>query len=186
VSLLPKLDREIAQEELLASAPIVARELESHFNISGTVFAERWVESQYTVPAGQTLRLHGQMDAIITTPEKTLVFDYKTKQYMSENAIRGLTEGSDGKYFRQLVFYKILLSGNHAYNTHDIVPALVFIKPDDKGRCQTVTLPVTEEDVLQVKSDINTLVESVESGRFITESCDDVSCEYCNLKKLLQ
>ena len=86
---------------------------------------------------------------------------------MSENAIKGETKNSDGNYFRQLVFYKLLLENNPKYRNLKIEPALVFIKPDSKGRCPTIFLPIQKSDIEKVKKEIGSLIESVWSGKFL-------------------
>jgi hypothetical protein len=140
------------------------------------------------------IELHGRLDAIIETDNKTQVFDYKTREAMSENAIRGETQSGDGNYFRQLVFYKILLenrqsTGNigktatHPPYQKEIETSLIFVKPDSKGRCLTVTLPVSYEDVAVVKGQIADLVQSVFSGDFLSATCSDPACKWCATKK---
>lgn len=187
-SLLPKSEKEIILEELLASATVVASALESHFVLDGVVMTDKWIDTMFSVNTDEdkiNLTLHGQMDTIVDQDKDVLVFDYKTREAMSENAIKGNTKDSDGNYFRQLVFYKMLLSGNHAYKSKTIEPALVFIKPDDKGRCPTIGLPIEDGDEEKVRIEINTLVQSVFNGQFMDTECTDRKCQYCLYKKLL-
>ncbi len=188
-SLLPAGDKEVVLEELLTNAPIVAEALKEHFDLEGKIYTEKWIEnclvSNYQNDK-LNLKIHGQMDVIIEAKDKILVFDYKTRQSMSLNAIKGETKDSDGNYLRQLIFYKILLQKNSQFIEKEVEPALVFIKPDDKGRCPIITLPISDEDIERVKSEINKLVESVYSGKFLTENCDAKDCEYCGYKKMLR
>lgn len=178
-SLLNKHDKEVVLEELIKDSENVAKELEEHFNISGKVFTDKWVSNEF-VKEKLEIPLHGQLDVVLDTGKSILIFDYKTKQAMSENAIKGLTKSEDGGYWRQLVFYKLLLQKD--YKDKPIEPALVFIKPDSKGRCPTVSLPVLQSDIDNLKKEIDTLVSSVYSGEFIRETCDDRDCEFCKLK----
>lgn len=182
-SLLPKGDKEVVVEELLASAPVVAKALETHFNTSGKVFTDKWVDTTFESKYESVLlTLHGQMDSIVDTEKQTLVFDYKTKEGMSVNAIKGETKSDDGNYFRQLIFYKILLQNNHAFKNKQIEPALVFVKPDDKGRCPIINIPIEARDVERVEDEINKLLEGVFTGAFLTEKCDDPDCKWCAMK----
>ncbi len=185
-SLLPLSEKEIILEELLLSAPIVSTALQEHFNTSGTVSTERWLEKTFeSMYKKQPMRLtlHGQMDALLDTKEKIYVFDYKTREAMSVNAIKGETKDSDGNYFRQLVFYKILLDKNSIFTEKEIEPALVFVKPDQKGRCPIITLPITREDIERVEKEIHTLLESVYSGDFLNYYCEDTECKSCLMKR---
>ena len=204
-SLLHKFEKEVVLEELITNAPKVAEALEEHFAHIGNISTESWVETYFEDKFKDEkieLKLHGKMDTIIekeneTSPNdsvgRVLVFDYKTKEAMSENAIRGETKSEDGNYFRQLVFYKILLEGSSRFKSKPIIPALVFIKPrpngssgraDSKGRCSTITLPITQSDIEKVKSEISSLIQSVWSGSFLTATCEDPDCKYCGYKKL--
>ena len=94
--------------------------------LNGYEWVEVSFEGDYDKKKTQ-LVLHGQMDTIITIPEQTFVFDYKTREALSLSAIKGQTKDSDGNYFRQLVFYKLLLANDK--NLKEIIPSLVFIKP---------------------------------------------------------
>ena len=125
--------------------------------------------------------IHGKLDAIVESGDEVLVFDYKTRQAMSVNKIKGETKDSNGDYFRQLVFYKFLLIGEPRWKTRRIEPALVFVKPDDKGRCPIITLPITEEDIEIVKKQIQSVIDSVWSGAIATAKCADPACEWCGL-----
>ncbi|MDP4001556.1 MAG: ATP-dependent DNA helicase, partial [bacterium] len=186
-SLLPIFEKEPAVEELISDAPIVATALRTHVNQAGTIATETWAEQLLEVNYKKeviTLNLHGKLDAVLDTKSVVFVFDYKTRESLSVNAIKGETKNNNRDYFRQLVFYKILLEKNQKYKNKTIEPALVFIKPDSKGRCPVISLPVESTDIEQVKQEIKNLIESVWSGKFLTAICDDKSCEYCALKKM--
>lgn len=184
VSLLDKTEKEIILEELLSQSKDVSTALESHFNSSGDVFTDRWLEK--TIPLdGKEVKLHGQIDSIVSSESLVLIFDYKTKEGMSVNDIKGLTKSSDGNYWRQLIFYKIL-GGNHFdFKNKNIETSLVFIKPDSKGRCPIVTLNSEKQDEERVMSEVSGLVKGVTSGEFIGAKCEDVDCEYCRYKNIL-
>jgi CRISPR/Cas system-associated exonuclease Cas4 (RecB family) len=101
---------------------------------------------------------------------------------MSEAAIKGETKNSDGNYFRQLVFYNLLLEKEEK-NGKKISTSIVFVSPDDKGRCPIVTLPVGENDKKRVREEISQLVESVWNGKIASSFCDDQNCRYCGLRR---
>jgi DNA helicase-2/ATP-dependent DNA helicase PcrA len=186
-SLLSKNDKEAALEELLESAPKVAKALVSHFNQEGVVNAEGWFENVFEHKIEDKkieLRIHGKLDAILEQDKKVLIYDYKTKEVMREKAIKGETKGDDGNYFRQLVFYKILLQDNPRFKDKEIEPALVFIKPNNKGECPTISLPISNEDIENVKTEIKNLTESVWSGSLVSDFCENQDCKFCALKKL--
>jgi DNA helicase II / ATP-dependent DNA helicase PcrA len=183
-SLLPSIEKESVKKELLANAPDVAKSLVAHFSMKGGIKTESWVKQEF---AGEfegkpvLIPIHGKLDAILDTGHDVFVYDYKTRQAMSENAIKGLTKNSDGGYFRQLIFYKLLLSGDPFMRSRVIQPALVFVTPDDKGRCATVSLPITDEDMNRVRGEIQQLIESVWTGKVADGHCKERNCEWCGL-----
>jgi len=186
-SLLPSFEKEAIREELSETASEVAVALAPHFAQQGEVCTETWFETQ---EAG--IQLHGKMDAVIdmgglAEGDIVRVFDYKTSQAKSEAAIKGETKSdSSGNYFRQLIFYYILLSAQGKYRGKRIEPALVFIKPDDKGRCQTVSLPIGVGDISRVKEEIAHLVESVKTGDIVTARCEKEDCQWCRLSRIVK
>lgn len=187
-SFLPVYEKAVVVEELLADAPRVAQALLPHFNQAGKVAAEKWEETNFEGKFGgetMNLRLHGKLDAILETGEQVLVYDYKTREALSQNAIRGETKSNDGGYFRQLIFYKLLLAGNYRYGGKPIEPELVFVKPDAKGRCPLVSVAIEPADIERVKTEIQKLIDSVWSGEILTATCDDPKCEFCKLKQLI-
>lgn len=184
-SFLPLCEKEAVLDELILNAPKVARALKEHFSQKGIIFTENWVETFFVDKTKKDMRLHGKLDALIDRGDKLLVYDYKTREAISLRAIKGETRGSDGSYFRQLIFYKILLEGNNRFKNRIIEPALVFVKPDKNGRCPTIFLPINKSDTEKVKSEISNLLETIWSGKLLSQTCDDKSCRYCGYRGLL-
>lgn len=189
-SLLSISEKESAMHELLEDVSAVAKALESHFAIGkgSSIFTESWVSTQFSATykgKSFTIPLHGKLDAIIDTGKEVFVFDYKTRQGMSVNAIKGETKSSNGNYFRQLVFYKMLMRNDPRWKGRTITPSLVFVSPDEKGRCPTVTLPIEAADIEKVEKEIQSLVDSVWSGEIAKAKCDDSKCEWCGMGEIL-
>jgi len=181
-SFLTKLDKEVIMEELNKDIPIIANNLVNHFNLKGEIYTDKWVEKYIKVKTKEgeiDLRLHGQLDSIVVENNNVTVFDYKTTKSKSLNAIKGETKSEDGGYFRQLIFYKILLEGNSLYKDKNINLSLVFIKPDERGNCPAVGVEVSSLDVDNLIEDVDSLVKDIFSGQFITKKCDDEKCRYC-------
>ncbi|MEK9200880.1 MAG: ATP-dependent DNA helicase [Patescibacteria group bacterium] len=182
-SLLSVDEKESAKKELIDDIPSVAKALESHFTQGegASIFTETWVETKFDGKP-VSIPLHGKLDAIVDTGKDVYVFDYKTRQAMSVNAIKGDTKSSDGNYFRQLVFYKMLVGNDPRWRQRKIIPSLVFVSPDDKDRCPTITLPIESSDVEKVKKEIQSLIDSVWSGEIAQAKCDDPKCEWCGMR----
>ncbi|MFZ2522718.1 MAG: ATP-dependent DNA helicase [Minisyncoccia bacterium] len=188
-SFIQKSEREILLEELLTDSGAVSVALKEHFGGSNTVLTDKWLSHDLTRVINKKeifLTLHGQIDSIVQTDSTAKIFDYKTKEGMSLNAVKGGTKDSDGNYFRQLIFYKILSKANPLFRGKDIETSLVFVKPDSKGRCPTVTVDVNTDDERLVMDKIDELVTDVFSGNFLTSICSDTSCQYCLYKKLIK
>ena len=184
-SLLPAFEKDAIVTELHKKARAIAKELQSHF--SGTAITEVWTEGTFTGQyAGKSISIpiHGKLDALQERDEKVWVYDYKTKETMSVAAIKGEITSASGDYFRQLIFYKILLQENSRWKNKTIIPSLVFVIPDKKGKCGSVSLPVSARDIGALKGKIQSLVDSVWSGHFLREYCDEPGCEWCKLKKV--
>ena len=201
-SFLSIREKEAVKKELIEDAPAVAKALLSHFNEKGRVLTESFArasfQGSYDV-ANEPRRasalaprkgervvipIHGKLDAILDTGSETKVFDYKTRQAMSVAAIKGETKTSDGDYFRQLVFYKLLLADDPRFKMRKIRTALVFVSPDKKGRCPIIELDTTENDIAAVKTQIQSVIDSVWSGAIATNTCSDPDCVWCNLKTI--
>lgn len=187
-TLLTKNDFDTIKTEILADANAVAGALEIHFRSEGEIHSEEWSESIFTgkyQSENIDLKIHGKLDVVIDTATEILVFDYKTKQAMSIASIKGETKSSDGNYFRQLVFYRLLLEKNSRFKSKPILPALVFVSPDEKGRCPIIRVPIEESDIKKVQSEIQSLIDSVWSGKLLTDTCDDKKCEWCGMKRMM-
>lgn len=186
-SFLPMNEKEAVRKELTEDAPIVARALELHFNVKGPIHTESWARTTFEGMFGSArirMPIHGKLDAVVESGNKLEVFDYKTRQGMSVNRIKGETKDSNGDYFRQLVFYKLLLEAEPRWKNRTVGVSLVFVSPDNKDRCQILTLEVTRDDIDAVKKQIQSVIDSVWSGVIAQATCGDPACEWCGLKKL--
>jgi DNA helicase-2/ATP-dependent DNA helicase PcrA len=179
-SLLSKNEKMIVLSDIINKAPIISRALNSHFQEKGKVFAETWSETIFKFD-DKKIPIHGKLDAIIDNGKEVFVFDYKSREKMSLAEIKGETKNSNGNYFRQLVFYKILLERDARFTNKKIIPSLVFVMPDDKGRCPIISLPITNDDVNKVRMEIQKLVHAVFSGDIANMSCDNKDCDSCRL-----
>ncbi len=188
-SLLSINEKETLKKELLESIPDLLKALYNHWSTDKvTIYTEHWIRSLYKSKYQDKvieIPIHGQLDAIIDNGHEVNVYDYKTRQSMSENEIKGNTKNSDKDYFRQLVFYKILLERDFHFRDKGITPSLVFVSPDKKGRCPIISLTINDEDIKNVYSEIDKLIESIWSGKIMNSSCEDKDCEWCKMRKLL-
>lgn len=130
------------------------------------------------------LRLRGDLDKMEISKEGVSVIDYKTGQPKSRNAIQGKTKGDDGGYWRQLVFYKILLDREGKYAFKEGV--LDFLQPDARGNYHKETFEVSDSDVSELKDTMQRVAQEIYEVSFWDTRCEDKKCEYCALRELMR
>lgn len=133
-----------------------------------------------TVPGIGEIPLSGKLDRLDMLSDGTVsVIDYKTGKAKSENDIRGLTKASDGNYYRQLVFYKLLLDRDGRYTMNE--GALHFVEPDEKGKCIIRTFTITSLEVAALETELIEAATHIADGSAFTAFCDPENCGYCDL-----
>ncbi|MDD2566277.1 MAG: ATP-dependent DNA helicase [Candidatus Gracilibacteria bacterium] len=100
--------------------------------------------------------LTGKVDKIeLLRENEVCIVDYKTGKTRSLNEIKGNTANSDGKYFRQLLFYKIMfdldINLNQKYDLKGL--AIEYVEGKD-GKYSFVNVDYTDEDIERVKDEI--------------------------------
>ena len=90
------------------------------------------------------------------------VIDYKTGSAKSENEIRGLTKDATGDYYRQLVFYKLLLERDGRYKMGK--GALHFVEPTDSGKIVIREFIITHEEVAELERELRDAAKAIVSG----------------------
>ena len=129
------------------------------------------------------LRSNGELLKYLSDDD---VFDYKTRRAMTPAAIKGETKNDEGNYFRQLVFYKMLSQNDFYSRNKKLQTSLVFVSPDDHGRCPIVTLEVNQSDIKKVENEIKDLIQCVWSGEIVQKYCTQPNCRYCGYRKLVK
>ncbi|MEK9174871.1 MAG: ATP-dependent DNA helicase, partial [Patescibacteria group bacterium] len=152
----------------------------NEFKISGVDFP---------VGKSQTIRLTGKLDKLeIQDPGPKIqvtVVDYKTKTPESRNWILGRTKNSNGDYFRQLTFYKLLLDSLPRSKYKMKLGVIDFVEPDDKGRFRKETFEITTADMNELKETIARTADEIFNLKFWNKRCGKKDCGYCELRELL-
>jgi len=132
------------------------------------------------------VRLVGVLDKLeFLAPNEVNVVDYKTGKPKTRNYLMGKTKDSTGDYYRQLVFYKLLL-GLHAKGKYEFVSGEIdFIEPDPKGNMHKEKFTIPDEDVLDLKKQILQVADEILNLKFLETECDPDECDYCDLVDLL-
>lgn len=135
------------------------------------------------------IRLTGVLDKIefVGTGNEVRVVDYKTKQPMSRAAIQGDTKtDDDGNYYRQLVFYKLLLNqyedGKYKMQSGEID----FIEPNDSGKYKRENFVIKDEEVKELEELIKKVAAEILALAFWDRRCSNPDCRYCALRELMK
>jgi len=151
------------------------RELRTEFAVYGVEFSFK--EANIT--------LTGKLDKVEFIDGHVVnVVDYKTGKPKSRNALLGETKDSNGDYFRQLVFYKVLLdrfdNGAYAMRTGTID----FVEPE-KDVCVREIFEITDKNTKELCTLIEETASDIYNLRFWDKRCDDATCEFCALRDMM-
>ncbi|MBP6912630.1 MAG: PD-(D/E)XK nuclease family protein, partial [Candidatus Pacebacteria bacterium] len=114
------------------------------------------------------------------------VIDYKTGKPKTRNEILGATKNSDGAYYRQLVFYKILIDEYYDGRVTMQNATLDFLEPDaDSGKCKKESFEITNSDAVELKQKIVEVAHEIRNLDFWNKRCGDADCKYCSLRDLM-
>ncbi len=133
--------------------------------------------------------LKGFLDKIeILDDNEVNVVDYKTGKPKSRNAIEGNTKTSDGNYFRQLVFYKLLmdeLKDSSGQTRYKMVEGVIdFVEPDQRGNYKKEKFVIKESEKEDLIADIKDVSKEILELSFWNERCKNRECEFCKIRDL--
>jgi len=143
------------------------------FGVSGVVLAEN-------------VAISGMIDKveIKDLANRVKVIDYKTGRPKTRNALLGKTKNSDGNYFRQLVFYKLLLDNYKKGKYRAEEGEIDFLEPDEKGNLRKEVFELTSRDAAELKEKIISVSAEILNLGFWDKTCGDPGCQYCALRRL--
>lgn len=128
--------------------------------------------------------LKGKLDKLEFDGKRVNVVDYKTGN--PENGMKKLLPPNDkdphgGDYWRQAVFYKILVDNNNR-NWEVVSSEFDFVEPDKKKNYTKAKLVIRDEDVRMVSEQITMVWEKIQQRDFYT-GCGKEECHWCNFVK---
>ncbi|MGZ8554368.1 MAG: 3'-5' exonuclease, partial [Chitinophagaceae bacterium] len=129
--------------------------------------------------------LKGKLDKLEFDGKLVIVVDYKTGD--PEKAIPKLKapdekEPNGGDYWRQAVFYKILVDNYSTKNWNVIGTEFDFIEPDKKKTYRKEKIVITPADITTVTHQITTTWDKIQARDFYT-GCGKEDCHWCNFVK---
>ncbi len=102
---------------------------------------------------------------------------------MSRNEIAGLTKTSDGNYYRQLTFYKLLIEDGTKWKMKEA--SLDFLEKDSKGKFKQEVFAPSEKEVSDLKKEIARIAKEIINFEFYGKKCEDRECRYCALRNYI-
>jgi DNA helicase-2/ATP-dependent DNA helicase PcrA len=129
--------------------------------------------------------LKGKMDKLEFNGKEVNVVDYKTGDV--EKARLKLMppderEPKGGDYWRQAVFYKILLDNYNQRSWRVISSEFDFVEPDKKKEYKKKKILITPEDITTVKQQITETWQKIQSRDFYI-GCGKQDCHWCKFVK---
>jgi len=129
--------------------------------------------------------LKGKLDKLEFDGRAVNVVDYKTgdpekarDKLLAPNA--DIPNGGD--YWRQAVFYKILVDNYEAKKWNVVSTEFDFIEPDKKKNYIKRKVVIEPEDITTVKQQIVTVWQKIQDHDFYT-GCGKEDCHWCNFVK---
>lgn len=164
------------------------RNLITEFSIGG-------VPLPVVSPRGSAeVTLKGRLDKVeFLSDTEVHIVDYKTGKAKSRNEILGKTKNADGNYYRQLVFYKLLLSldpstrfGAGKTKKYEMQSGeLDFTEPDEKMRYKKERFEISDREVAELKNFITKVATEILTLAFWNKKCGEKNCHYCFLRQLI-
>ena len=129
--------------------------------------------------------LKGKLDKLEFNGKEVNVVDYKSGNI--DNALPKMKGPSDkdpngGDYWRQAVFYKILVDNYEQKDWKVISSEFDFIEPDKKGEYRKEKIIINPEDLETVKQQLTTVWQKIQARDFYT-GCGKEDCHWCNFIK---
>jgi DNA helicase-2/ATP-dependent DNA helicase PcrA len=129
--------------------------------------------------------LKGKMDKLEFDGKNINVVDYKTGDI--DKALPSLKGPNDkkpegGNYWRQAVFYKILIDNYHLKDWKVISTEFDFVEPDKKKEYRKEKIVITPEDTNLVREQIADTWDKIQAKDFYT-GCGKEDCHWCNFVK---
>jgi DNA helicase-2/ATP-dependent DNA helicase PcrA len=131
--------------------------------------------------------IKGKIDKMEFNGRDVNVVDYKTGNVNSEFTKKKLLapnpdNPNGGDYWRQAVFYKILIDNMDGKDWRVISSEFDFVEPDKTKGFQKRKIIIEPEDIVTVKQQITEVWSKIQSRDFYT-GCGKEDCTWCNFVK---
>lgn len=127
----------------------------------------------------------GKLDKLEFDGKNVNCVDYKTgdvDKAKDKLAPPNEKQPNGGDYWRQAVFYKILVDNYEAKQWNLVSTEFDFVEPDKKKKYRRQKVVIQPQDVTTVKEQIRTVWEKIQQRDFYT-GCGKPDCHWCNFVK---
>ncbi len=126
--------------------------------------------------------LTGAIDKMeMLSEHDVIVTDYKTGKPKSRNEIMGKTRANDASYFRQLVFYNLLLNRYKDGYYKMKYGELDFVEHAKKERFE-----ISTQDIADLEVQIKTVADEILHLKFWERMCEQKDCKWCSLRGVMK
>src|SRR3989344_5486659 len=145
-------------------------------------FVREFFEKQGLAVTGLNNYLTGKLDKVEFIKEGVRVVDYKTGKPKSRNYILGKTkQAGAGDYWRQLVFYKLLLDRYQEGKYRMREGIIDFIEPNKAGRYKQENFTIEKSELVGLEKLIKKTADEILNLKFWNRRCGDKKCQFCHL-----
>jgi len=123
--------------------------------------------------------INGKLDKVEFEGKLANVVDYKTGDF--RNGQKKLLP-REGDYWRQAVFYRILIENDSRVDWKFSSAEIDFVQPDKDGVFHKERISVGDPEMEMVKDQITRVYNSIMNHEFKT-GCNDMDCDWCNFVK---
>ena len=143
------------------------------------------IERNIKTVLANNIPVKGKLDKLEFNGKEVNVVDYKSGNI--ENALPKMKGPNDkdpngGDYWRQAVFYKILIDNYEQKDWKVISTEFDFIEPDKKGEYRKEKIIITPADIETVKQQLTEVWDKIGAHDFYT-GCGKAECYWCNFVK---
>lgn len=143
-------------------------------------------ESELVIPniyLETDISINGKVDMIeLKKNHEVTVYDFKTGKAKSRNELLGLTKKENKDYYRQLVFYKLLLT-LYKKGQYKMTEGIIeFVETAQEGEIRNESFVIEDSEVKELIGTIRAMKDSLLTLSFWDTRCEDKDCEYCRLR----
>ncbi len=136
--------------------------------------------------------IKGKLDKIIFEGNSAYVIDFKTGDFKyAKSKCNPPKADADpnkaeqvlgGDYWRQMVFYNLLIDNDHSTKWSMTRGEMNFVEPDKTGHFDRVQFAISPEEIKVVTEQITDTYARIKAHEF-NKGCNDERCHWCNFVK---